>query len=176
MTTMSDPRDVQHEYASDDWAKERGYELATSFGNTQDERMAQADDIAQALIALRDHYEANRRAQPASNAAGVERWQPVEDCNFEWFSVEEEGSQLAVWCGDDVPYMEVQLPDNIRLCRLTDSPQPPAMALTDLKQMLYEAISIYQKYIDNDYQTDYAESAAVKEVLSAQKGATTNAE
>jgi hypothetical protein len=52
---MSDPRDVQHEYASDDWASETGYYLAASFFDTQDGRMQQADDIASALTTLRDH-------------------------------------------------------------------------------------------------------------------------
>jgi hypothetical protein len=81
---VSDPRNARHEYTSDDWAKKRGYELATSFGDTQEERMAQADDITQALMALRDHCEANRRVQPASNADAGQREALAEYAHEAW--------------------------------------------------------------------------------------------
>ena len=42
-------------YASDDWASETGYYLATGFHDTQDGRMQQADDIASSLTTLRDY-------------------------------------------------------------------------------------------------------------------------
>lgn len=68
---ISDPRDVQHEYASDDWAKEWAYYLSTGFADTQDGRMAQADDIAWALIALRDHMQAKLDAARAERNAAL---------------------------------------------------------------------------------------------------------
>lgn len=72
--------DYEPEYGSDDWASRRGYELATMFGDRHEDRMEQADDIADELKRLRDHMQPQLAApQPAPDAAptATEPQQPV---------------------------------------------------------------------------------------------------
>lgn len=50
-----DPRDIEPEYASDDWASRRGYEIAMAWDDKH--RIGQADDIADEFRRLRDHMQ-----------------------------------------------------------------------------------------------------------------------
>lgn len=70
-------------YGTDAWASCRGYELATSYFNTHEGQMQQADDIAATLRDLRDSLTAN--AQHEQDRQRIEQ-------------LERENKRLRDWC------------------------------------------------------------------------------
>ena len=85
-----DPRDIEPEYGSDDWARRSGYELASAHHpGAWDDMIALADDIAEQLIELRQRLHPAHPQPDWSSAPEWAQWWAVDStCLAAWFDHE----------------------------------------------------------------------------------------